>query len=98
MVCTLIISYLTYFPSPFFVKTNTILDGKNFPKYISFALLNVEKKVADNKSQFKIAPEFEKNDKSLNTINNNNNNSSSQPLTMTSLKGKVVLVNFWTYS
>ena len=44
-------------------------------------------------SQSKIAPEFEKTGESIKNINNN-----SQPLTMAGLKGKVVLVNFWTYS
>ncbi len=47
-------------------------------------------------SQSKIAPEFEKTGESI--ININNNNNSQQPLTMADLKGKVVLVNFWTYS
>ena len=40
-----------------------------------------------------MAPEFEKTGGNIN-INTNN----SQPLTMAGLKGKVVLVNFWTYS
>ena len=64
-VCTLTISYLTYF------------------------------------SQSKIAPELEKTGESIiKTSNNNanNNNNQQQPLTMADLKGKVVLVNFWTYS
>jgi thiol-disulfide isomerase/thioredoxin len=43
-------------------------------------------------SQSKIAPEFEKTGESIININN------GQPLTMADLKGKVVLVNFWTYS
>ncbi len=47
-------------------------------------------------SQSKIAPEFEKTGESIKNINSINNN--GQPLTMASLKGKVVLVNFWTYS
>jgi len=46
-------------------------------------------------SQSKIAPAFEKTGESTNNINNINN---GQPLTMAGLKGKVVLVNFWTYS
>src|SRR5919107_2575178 len=54
-------------------------------------------------SQSKIAPELEKTDESLININNNNNadntnNHQHLPLTMADLKGKVVLVNFWTYS
>jgi thiol-disulfide isomerase/thioredoxin len=46
-------------------------------------------------SQSKIAPEFENTNESIKNINNVNN---GQPLTMEGLKGKVVLVNFWTYS
>ncbi|HKU83569.1 MAG TPA: hypothetical protein VJP58_05965, partial [Candidatus Nitrosocosmicus sp.] len=46
-------------------------------------------------SQSRIAPDFKKADEGMNNINNI---SSAQPLTMTGLKGKVVLVNFWTYS
>src|SRR6476661_4984862 len=48
-------------------------------------------------SQSKIAPEFEKTTGGS-IINININNNSQQPLTMADLKGKVVLVNFWTYS
>src|SRR6476661_10254018 len=48
-------------------------------------------------SQSKIAPEFEKTTGGS-IINININNSQQQPLTMADLKGKVVLVNFWTYS
>ena len=48
-------------------------------------------------SQSKIAPEFEKTTGGS-IINININNNSQQPLTMAGLKGKVVLVNFWTYS
>jgi thiol-disulfide isomerase/thioredoxin len=46
-------------------------------------------------SQSKIAPDFEKTGESIKNINNIND---GQPLTMEGLKGKVVLVNFWTYS
>lgn len=41
--------------------------------------------------QFKKAPEFQKIEGSINT-------NDSTPITMDSLKGNVVLVNFWTYS
>jgi thiol-disulfide isomerase/thioredoxin len=47
-------------------------------------------------SQSKMAPEFEKTGESIVNINNIKNG--QQPLTMADLKGKVVLVNFWTYS
>ncbi len=50
-------------------------------------------------SQSKIAPEFEKTDKSINTININVDSvNNTLPLSLADLKGKVVLVNFWTYS
>ena len=48
-------------------------------------------------SQSRIAPDFKQAGESINNININNI-SSTQPLTMTDLKGNVVLVNFWTYS
>ncbi len=50
-------------------------------------------------SQSKIAPEFEKTDESINNININiESTNNTQPLSLANLKGKVVLVNFWTYS
>src|SRR3954454_6504400 len=50
-------------------------------------------------SHSKIAPELEKTTGGESIININNiDNSQQQPLTMADLKGKVVLVNFWTYS
>ena len=48
-------------------------------------------------SQSRIAPDFKKAGENISNININNI-SSVQPLTMTDLKGKVILVNFWTYS
>src|SRR5919197_3961432 len=45
-----------------------------------------------DKSQFIKAPEFAQISGYINTPNNNN------PLTLSSLKGKVVLVDFWTYT
>ena len=94
MVCTLTISYLIYSPFPFFVNAYTNSDGKIFPKYASLTSYIDEKKVSGNKSQHKIAPEFEKTGEGTSIININD----GQPLTMAGLKGKVVLVNFWTYS
>src|SRR3954451_3269367 len=49
-------------------------------------------------SQSKVAPELEKTGESIININNNVDNNNPEPLTMADLKGKVVLVNFWTYS
>jgi hypothetical protein len=45
-----------------------------------------------NKSQFKKAPEFAQISSYINTPNNNS------PITLSSLKGKVVLVYIWTYT
>ncbi len=85
---------MTYSPFPFTVNAGTNSDGKIFPKYASLIPQIDEKKVSGNKSQYKIAPEFEKPGEGIDIININD----GKPLTMTSLKGKVVLVNFWTYS
>jgi thiol-disulfide isomerase/thioredoxin len=46
-----------------------------------------------DKSQFKKAPEFAQISGYINTPNNNNS-----PITLSSLKGKVVLVYIWTYT
>src|ERR1051325_9087368 len=46
-----------------------------------------------DKSQFRKAPEFAQISGYINTPNN-----TTVPLTLSSLKGKVVLVDFWTYS
>ncbi|MBA3977728.1 MAG: redoxin domain-containing protein [Nitrosopumilus sp.] len=64
-------------------------------KAMSMTQTDDEKKTTD-KSQFKLAPEFEKSGERVNI--NSNSNGPQQPITMASLKGKVVLVNFWTYS
>ena len=94
LVCTFTNSYLTHSPFPFFVNADTISDEKIFPKYTSLIPYSDEKKASGNISQHNIAPEFEKTNETLNIININD----SKPLTITNLKGKVVLVNFWTYS
>ena len=86
-------SFITYFTYSSFVKAYIKSDGTGTQKFIPISGSIGEKKVIDIKSQFKMAPEFEKTGGSIN-INNNR----SQPLTMAGLKGKVVLVNFWTYS
>jgi thiol-disulfide isomerase/thioredoxin len=74
--------------------TLTNSDGKVFPNYASLIPYIDEKKALGISSQYEIAPEFEKTGESAKVINIDN----GQPLTMASLKGKVVLVNFWTYS
>ncbi|MGB8777113.1 MAG: thioredoxin family protein [Nitrososphaeraceae archaeon] len=64
------------------VKNHTITTVK----------LNMTQFQEINKSQFKKAPEFAQISGYLNTPNNNS------PITLSSLKGKVVLVYIWTYT
>jgi thiol-disulfide isomerase/thioredoxin len=94
MACTLTISYLIYSPFSLIFNADTNLDGKIFTKYASLIPPIDEKKTSDKKALYKIAPEFEKIGENLGIVNIND----GQPLAMASLKGKVVLVNFWTYS
>ena len=54
--------------------------------------LNTTQFQENNKSQFKKAPEFAQISGYINTPNNNS------PITLSSLKGKVVLVYIWTYT
>ncbi|MFL6370824.1 MAG: thioredoxin family protein [Nitrososphaeraceae archaeon] len=69
-----------------FVSTATVQNG-------SLATIKLDKAQFQqiDKSQFIKAPEFAQVDGYINTYNNS-------PLTLSSLKGKVVLVDFWTYS
>ncbi len=85
---------MTYSAFLFPVNADTNSDRKILPKYATLIPQIDEKKVSGNKSQYKIAPEFEKSNEGIDIININD----GKPLTMASLKGKVVLVNFWTYS
>lgn len=64
------------------VENNTITKVK----------LNMTQFQEINKSQFKKAPEFAQISGYINTPNNNS------PITLSSLKGKVVLVYIWTYT
>src|SRR5215207_3412123 len=59
---------------------------------ISTIKLNTTQFQQINKSQFKKAPEFAQISGYINTPNNNS------PITLSSLKGKVVLVYIWTYT
>ncbi|TVP40431.1 redoxin domain-containing protein [Candidatus Nitrosocosmicus arcticus] len=67
-------------------------DGGSIQKSKTISEIS-EDKIMDNDttSQFKRAPEFQKIEGSINT-------NDSAPISLVSLKGKVVLVNFWTYS
>jgi len=69
-----------------FVSAVTVQNG-------SLATIKLDKAQFQqiDKSQFIKAPEFAQVDGYINTYNNS-------PLTLSSLKGKVVLVDFWTYS
>ncbi len=89
-VTALVFGYLAYFPSSSFGQTVIKTDEVNAQKQTSIAEFSNGQKI--DASGIKQAPEFDKTGSSVN-INNN-----SQPLTMAGLKGKVVLVNFWTYS
>ncbi|MEJ7642859.1 MAG: redoxin family protein [Candidatus Nitrosocosmicus sp.] len=89
-IFALVFGYLAYFPSSSFGQAVIKTDGVNALKQTSIAEFSNGQKI--DASGIKQAPEFNKTGSSVN-INNN-----SQPLTMAGLKGKVVLVNFWTYS
>jgi thiol-disulfide isomerase/thioredoxin len=84
-VVSLIVGFAVYFNSP---ELNKVVSGHgggtaNFvPATIKKAQFSVDK------SQFKKAPEFDKVTGYINT----------KPINLSDLKGKVVLVDFWTYS
>lgn len=95
-----IVSYLTIasaLPSYAFgevLKKSVLIKDKeeNLQKSITIANISDNKVVNNERTfQFKMAPEFHKIGESINT-------NDSIPITIASLKGKVVLVNFWTYS
>ena len=97
-VVSLIVGFAVYFNSP---ELNKVVSGQgggttNFVPAIEVVQDNNDttkttiKKVqfSIDKSQFKKAPEFEKITGYINT----------EPINLSDLKGKVVLVDFWTYS
>ncbi len=95
-----IVSYLTIasaLPSYAFgeiLKKSVLIKdkGENLQKSITIANISDNKVVNNERTfQFKMAPEFHKIGESINT-------NDSIPITIASLKGKVVLINFWTYS
>jgi thiol-disulfide isomerase/thioredoxin len=71
------------------VTTAGMVENQN----ITTMKLNVTQFQQIDKSQFKKAPEFAQISGYINTPNNN-----SSPITLSSLKGKVVLVYIWTYT
>jgi thiol-disulfide isomerase/thioredoxin len=98
-VVALIAGFAVYFNSPGLNKAST--SAQQVEKFVSaatiqngsLATIKLDKAQLQqiDKSQFIKAPEFAQVDGYINTYNNS-------PLTLSSLKGKVVLVDFWTYS
>lgn len=88
-VVALIAGFAIYFNSPSLNK----LDGGTGGTTSQFTSISENDTTTIDKSQFKKAPEFQKINGYINIDNNESN-----PLTLTDLKGKVVLVDFWTYS
>ncbi|MGB6627136.1 MAG: thioredoxin family protein [Nitrososphaeraceae archaeon] len=101
-VVTLIVGFAIYFNNPSFNKTSSIIQQQKIDKAISVATskngniitINLDKNKFTNidKSQFQKAPDLTQISGYLNTQNNN------QPIHLADYKGKVVLVDFWTYS
>jgi thiol-disulfide isomerase/thioredoxin len=97
-VVSLIVGFALYFNSPELNKAN--VSGQGGSTNFIPAIQTVEEGGNDttvtikkaqfsvDKSQFKKAPEFEKVTGFINT----------KPISLADLKGKVVLVDFWTYS
>ena len=86
-VVALIIGFGVYFNSPE-LNDATSVEQKNFVPAAVVEDNGTITRVQIDKSQFKIAPELTKITSYIN----------SQPITLADLRGKVVLVDFWTYS
>ena len=101
-VVTLIVGFAIYFNNPSFNKSSSIIQQQKIDKAISAATskngniitINLDKNKFTNidKSQFQKAPDLTQISGYLNTQNNN------QPIHLANYKGKVVLIDFWTYS
>jgi thiol-disulfide isomerase/thioredoxin len=90
-VVALIAGFAVYFNNPGLNKASSGENGTNFVSNV--ALDNASGKITKtqysiDKSQFRMAPEFKAVSGYINT----------SPITLKDLKGKVVLVDFWTYS
>src|SRR5437764_2237467 len=100
-VVALIAGFAVYFNSPSLNKASTTSTQRQVEKLVSAATIKngshvtikLDKNQFQNidKSQFAKGPEFAQISGYINTPNNS-------PITLSSLKGKVVLVDFWTYS
>ena len=77
----------------FGITNPTLADGMVENQTVTTIKLNTTQFQQIDKSQFKKAPEFAQISGYINTPNNNNS-----PITLSSLKGKVVLVYIWTYT
>ena len=86
-VVALIIGFGVYFNSPELNNTASV-QQKNFVTAAVVEENGTITRVQIDKSQFKLAPELTKITSYIN----------SQPITLADLRGKVVLVDFWTYS
>lgn len=98
-VVSLIVGFAVYFNSPELNKVTGLGQGGGTTNFIPTTTQVVQKGGDDSttvkkaqfsidKSQFRKAPEFEKITGFINT----------KPISLADLKGKVVLVDFWTYS
>ena len=86
-VVALIAGFGVYFNSPALNKAASGQQGEFVPAAIVEDNGTITK-VQIDKSQFKLAPELARINGYINT----------EPVTLADLKGKVVLVDFWTYS
>ena len=101
-VISLIAGFAVYFNSPNLNKASTTSVQQQVGKLVSASTmqngsivtikLNPDQFKHIDRSQFIKAPEFDQISGYINTPDN------TIPLTLSSLKGKVVLVDFWTYS
>jgi len=101
-VVTLIAGFAIYFNNPSFNKSSSIIQQQKIDKAISAATskngniitIDLDKTKFTNIdiSQFQKAPDLTQISGYLNTPNNN------QPIHLANYKGKVVLIDFWTYS
>jgi thiol-disulfide isomerase/thioredoxin len=90
-VVALIAGFAVYFNNPALNRASSGENGANFVSNV--ALDSASGKITKtqysiDKSQFRMAPEFKAVSGYINT----------SPITLKDLKGKVVLVDFWTYS